>query len=56
MAKLVLPALLLLSVGIMIGGQVEKPMADRARMYVADALAPLWNLALIHIPEPTRPY
>ncbi|MFT9258163.1 MAG: rod shape-determining protein MreC [Acetobacter sp.] len=44
LAKLVLPALLLLSVGIMIGGQVEKPVADRARMYVADILAPLWNL------------
>lgn len=39
LGKLVLP-LLLLSIGVIIGAQADKPLADRARMYVADALAP----------------
>ncbi|KAA8390765.1 rod shape-determining protein MreC [Acetobacter tropicalis] len=44
LGKLVLPLLLLLSIGVIIGAQADKPLADRARMYVADALAPLWSL------------
>lgn len=44
LGKLVLPVLLLLSVGIIIAGQADRRLADTARMYVADALAPLWGL------------
>ena len=44
LSKLVLPALLLLSVGIIIAGQVDKRLADQLRMGVADGLAPLWSL------------
>ncbi|NHO57603.1 rod shape-determining protein MreC [Acetobacter lambici] len=44
LSKLVLPVLLLMSVGIIIAGQADRPLADRARMRVADVLAPLWSL------------
>ena len=44
LGKLVLPVLLLLSVGVMIAGQVEKRATEKARMAVAGTLAPLWNM------------
>ncbi|MCH4092891.1 MAG: rod shape-determining protein MreC [Acetobacter peroxydans] len=44
LGKLVLPVLLLLSVGVMIAGQVEKRATEKARMAVAGALAPLWSM------------
>lgn len=44
LGKLVLPLLVLLSIGIIIAGQADRKLADQARMTVADGLAPLWGL------------
>lgn len=43
LGKLVLPLLVLLSIGIIIAGQADRKLADKARMTVADGLAPLWG-------------
>ncbi|BBC80479.1 rod shape-determining protein MreC [Acetobacter orientalis] len=44
LGKLVLPLLLLLSIGIIIVGQADRKLADRVRMVVADGLSPFWTL------------
>ncbi|MBO6037547.1 MAG: rod shape-determining protein MreC [Acetobacter sp.] len=44
--RLILLALLLLSVGIIIIGQVNKPFTHKCRMLVDSSLVPLWNITL----------
>lgn len=50
LSKLVLPVLLLMSVGIIIAGQADRPLADKARMRVADVLAPFGACCHAHRP------
>jgi rod shape-determining protein MreC len=44
LGKLTLPLLILLAVGIVILGQADRRLAERARVSVSDALAPLYAL------------
>lgn len=43
LAKLTLPVLILASFGLMLGGKADAPLAERARMALADALAPIFG-------------
>lgn len=47
LGKLVLPLLVLLSIGIIIVGQADRKLADKVRMSVADVLSPFWSLVSI---------
>lgn len=47
LGKLVLPLLVLLSLAILIAGQANRKLADRARMYTTDVLSPFWSLVSI---------
>nr|WP_249204430.1 rod shape-determining protein MreC [Acetobacter thailandicus] len=42
--RLTLPALILLSAGIIIAGQADRKRSEKVRMCVADALAPVWSV------------
>ncbi len=44
LAKLTLPVLILASFGLMLAGKADAPLAERARMALADALAPIFGV------------